>query len=646
MLNALLQNGLTLLLLVCICILAAGLGKFVLKEISVKYSSLGESLVFSLGIGLGVLSYSMFLLCTFHLLYPGTIFVLLSLASLLSFVGWRTLRLPSLKTFPGFAFQSPLIERFSGIILILFLVAGLLLTLTPAVGNDSLAYHLAVPKLFLEHHGFYFIPGNIFANYPLNGEMLYIPVLFLSGDVLAKGIHFAMALSILAGMWQFMRHHVTDSVFFFSSLLIFFSIPSVFVNAHMAYNDLTFTFYTLLTIYAFLNWSRNKQTGWIIICSALSGLAMGTKYSGLLLPFLGCLGILYVSRHHNDRNRYVLGILSLHIICTLIIGSPFYLKNWFLTGNPFYPFFSKIFSSAGWSSEQARLYDIFLQSLGMGRRAIDYLLLPWNLSFHARMHSPRFDGILGPTFILTLPFMLGMRNIAPAVKAALTFCMFFFLFWASTAQQIRYLFPVFPFLAITTGYILSYYRKHKAVFVILTVFFIVSLGFNGYHIAKDFRKINPFRIIMGQEDREDFLHRMVPSYGMFQYINTFLPENSKILFIYMKNLGYLCDRSYYSDSMLESYTIEKILGRSDTPEAVYDALKVSGFTHILYDINYITGQISTFSDNSKALFLDFQEKYLERIRIEKNRYFLYRLKERRFQRSQTTSHLKNASDAQ
>jgi len=112
---------------------------------------------------------------------------------------------------------------------------------------------------------------------------------------------------------------------------------------------------------------------------------------------------------------------------------------------------------------------------------------------------------------------------------------------------------------------------------------------------------------------------------MFQYINRELPEDSKIFLIYMKNLGYLCDYPYYSDSMFESYSIQKILDQSATPADVYASLREGGFTHILYDINYVSGEMSTFSEQEKTLFFAFQKKCLELVSAEKERYYLYRL---------------------
>ena len=95
----------------------------------------------------------------------------------------------------------------------------------------------------------------------------------------------------------------------------------------------------------------------------------------------------------------------------------------------------------------------------------------------------------------------------------------------------------------------------------------------------------------------------------------------------MKNLGYLFNRPFYSDSMFESYTIETILNNSKTPEDVRLALKERGFTHILYDINCVFGEMATLSEENKTLFLEFQRRHLKLVNYGKGRYFLYRFAE-------------------
>jgi len=113
---------------------------------------------------------------------------------------------------------------------------------------------------------------------------------------------------------------------------------------------------------------------------------------------------------------------------------------------------------------------------------------------------------------------------------------------------------------------------------------------------------------------------------MFRYLNTHLEKDAKIFLIYMKNFGFLCDRAYFSDSLFESYTIQKILKHSVSPQQVYTALKRKGFTHILYDIQYVLGESSPLSYQEKTLFHAFQKGFLDFVKCDKGRYFLYRHK--------------------
>jgi hypothetical protein len=501
MAGALLEQSINLLLLIGISLVAAGLGRLVLGRTSASFVSFGEQALFATGLGLGILSYSTFVLAALQLLYPEGVYILMGLSAVFALLGWlRWRRPPELAgrpTLPDMSFS----DRCVGTIVVACLLLGLLLALTPAVGKDALIYHLAVPKLFLKHQGIYFIPGNIFAHYPLNAEMLYVIGLSLRGDILAKGIHFVMVLSILLGMWQFARHHISETRFLPLALLIFYTIPSVFVASHVAYNDLTVSFYTFLAVYAFVNWFSRRHNAWLVLSGVFSGLAVSTKYTALFLPFLGCLGVLWACRRHKQSSQQAARWVLVYLACTLIVGSPFYVKNWIMTANPFYPFLYGFFDGKGWDPEQARLYDLFVLSLGKGRGFWDYLLLPWNVSVNAKMHSPQFDGILGPVFVLTLPFAAGMRRIAIGAKIAIAYCLLTFMFWAASAQQIRYLVPIFPFLAIMTVYILSHYRPRKAVFCVLVALIAGGLGFNGYHIVRDFIKIRPVGVVAGRTPR-------------------------------------------------------------------------------------------------------------------------------------------------
>lgn len=618
----LLEHGLIVALALVVLAGAIGLGRLVLRHTRTPVQGSCEAIALAAAIGLATIGLGVFALAGCRQLTPMAIGVILAAAALAGLAGWRTpLALP-----PSAATSLPLIEKLAAALLVVVLGSCLAGALTPAVGTDELTYHLAAPKTYLRHGGFFFIEGNLFANYPLGAEMLYAVALVLKGDILAKVIHLAVGGLILVAMAAFWRHHLNGRGFVWLSLLIFASLPSVFVNARMAYNDLVFCLCCLLAVYTFANWTDRGQRHWLAWCAVFSGAAMSVKYAGLLLPLLAIVVIAHQGHRQNLTRAAVAGNTALYLGLVMLAGAPFYLKNAVLTGNPIYPFAHGIFGGPGWDETLARRYGVFLRELGMGRNWSDYLLLPWNLSVHARMNSPRFDGVIGPLFLLVLPLGLAARPLPSALKTALGFCLAYFVFWAFTAQQIRYLFPVFPFLALTVGFIVQQLRAKPVVQALALAAIAGSLVFNGVHLVRDLAALAPLDYLTGRQDRHAFIARHVPAYPLYRFANENLSDRDKLFLIYMRNLGFLCERPFYSDSILESHTLEQVLSQSADPDQVRLALAQKGFTHIMVDHHFVLGSSSPLSPAHQALFAAFERRHLALLAALQERYFLFALR--------------------
>lgn len=615
----LLSRYLVDLLLLAVAGLAfQGIGILVLRAAGVRCASRGERWFFSCAAGAGVTGYAVFFISALRLLFPYVLWTVLVLLLLASLAGWRIAG----RTLDPFAVRPSrptpgMAEIGAALCLVLLMFLSLALALAPETGKDALIYHLALPRQFLKDHGFRFLPGNMFSNSPLHGEMLYVVALFVRGEVVAKLLHFGALLGVLGGMRYFSDRHVGENGLPLVSLLVFAGIPTVFTVSHTAYIDLFVTLYAFAAFFAFANWSEEERPGWLGLAGFFTGLALSCKYTALILPFLGVLGILWVSRRPGTEAR-VFRHLLVYSSATAAFGAPFYLKNAVLTGNPFYPFLYGFFGGRGWDPGQAALYDAFVEHLGMGRRFLDYLLLPWNLSLRAAPDSPRFDGVIGPVFLFTLPLLVGVRRIAPVLKWSLALCLVWFLFWASSAQQARYLVPIFPFLSLAVGTVLSGYRASSLRWVSRAAAAVVAgcLVVSGAHVLREFRTIAPFQVIAGTESRTDFLGRLIPSYAMYRFADTELPAGSKVFLIYMKNYTYLCETECYSDSMFESYTIQKILSAAASPEEVLRELRRRRFTHMMFDDRYVYGELSLFTPEEKKLFSRFQEAHLTLLRTD------------------------------
>ena len=152
----------------------------------------------------------------------------------------------------------------------------------------------------------------------------------------------------------------------------------------------------------------------------------------MILPFIAFFAVLY----HSNKKEVVaqgrfIGNLLLFFAPFFLTGIPYYLKNWLITGNPFYPYLFGLFGGVGLDQKISYMLEGMTMYAGMGRGPLDYLLLPVNLSFFADWDLLHFDGVIGPIFLLTIPLLFIVRPIPSVLRNALVFSALLFLFWAS-----------------------------------------------------------------------------------------------------------------------------------------------------------------------------------------------------------------------
>ena len=166
--SVILNHLLQFVYLAGLSIVATGYGLYCLHKASLGFVTLTERLVFSIAIGLGALGYTVFFLAATQTLHSAGLIIIMTAFICFAGYGWITL----VKSYggsyrPKIHSNSSRPDQGAGIVLFSAVIAGLLFVLTPATGNDALSYHLTVPREYLSHRGFFFIPGNLFSNYPL-----------------------------------------------------------------------------------------------------------------------------------------------------------------------------------------------------------------------------------------------------------------------------------------------------------------------------------------------------------------------------------------------------------------------------------------------------------------------------------------------
>lgn len=528
----------------------------------------------------------------------------------------------------------------------------LILSSVPPVSRDALTHHLAVPKLWLEKGLFTELPAIPFSYYPMNLDLLYMVPLYLGNDIVPKYIHFAFALLTALLIYRHVKRRL-DRTYGLLGALFFLSIPIIVKLSTTIYVDLGLIFFSAGALFALIDWAENGFRFRSLLMAALAcGLAMGSKYNGLIVFFLlSCLvPILYVRSKinarligkKNARQFRALGFSLVFAIGSLLVFSPWMIRNVYLTGNPVYPLYRNAFSSVtaapkdrvteneskgpfknekkmaangGWTHFAVRKV-VYGESLGK------ILLIPLRVFFEGVDDNPKhFDGRLNP-FLLVLPllfFWVGRkqhRNLRFEAKVLSFFAVAYLLFvFFKIDMRIRWIGPVIPPLVVLSIYSLAGIKRYGesrstkwqiAFFKGLTrVFVLAMLVWNAQYVHALYRKIDPVPYISGKIDREDYIKRFRPEYELIRYINNQLPENSIVLCLFIGNRIYYFDRKINLNIGL----LKRIVVESNSNEQVLCELEHAGITHILlrYDLTERWMNNNLENDKQELLHIFFKE---------------------------------------
>ena len=484
------------------------------------------------------------------------------------------------------------------------LVIEVLLCLMPPVSRDALIHHLAIPKLWIRHGGFFETPWADFSYFPMNVDLLYLVPLLFGNDRVPAFIHLLFGWGTGYLVYRYLKDQA-GRVWGMLGLLVFVSTPMVIRLSITAYVDLGMIFFTTASVLSYLRWrdGRYEDVKWLLLAAVCMGLAAGTKYNALIswLFLGGAVCFLYARDTGKQLQAIRWGVLF--SLVALAVVSPWLVKNLILKGNPIYPLMDNVFSFihggretaaflAAGEAEKGGGYNLLRnRTLLYGEEVWQILLLPLRIFFEGRDHSPQhFDGVLNPLFALAIPFaFVGSR------KGHRFFFFLFigFVFLVSILMadvRIRYILPILPFMTILavmgirngTEWLAS--RRQSALRLAgRAVPFAVALliAANLFYLGNQFTAIRPLPYILGEESRDEFLSRQVGSYPATAFINRELPGDAVVYLLYLSGRGYYLDRDYIHHVGQET-AIVKAMVRSSTDAATLAAfLRSLGGTHIL-----------------------------------------------------------------
>jgi 4-amino-4-deoxy-L-arabinose transferase-like glycosyltransferase len=530
-------------------------------------------------------------------------------------------------------------------LLALVVICIVILASVPPVSRDALTHHLAIPKLYLKHGGIYEIPQARWSYYPMNLDLLYIIPLYFGNDIVPKYIHFAFALLTAVFIFRYLRRRI-DVVYALLGAVLFLSLPIIVKLSITVYVDLGLIFFSFAALFYFLEWINHEfKLKFLLISAFWCGLGLGTKYNGLIVLFLLTLFTVFIyarsSAVSGKKQLKAIGYGIVFMLVGIIVFSPWAIRNYIWTNNPIYPLYNSRFnaekaesievisgdSSNGATEEYNALVKknrggwrhFAIRKIIFNEKGWEIALIPVRIFFQGEDDNPKyFDGRMNPVlFFLPIIAFLHIRRDSSKLKTEKRILFTFsilFIFYAffQIDMRIRYIGPVIPALVILamlglkdlTNSVQEHFASNsKAIWIAAVNLAVLSFFFlNIFYLVQQYRIVNPLSFIRGQVERDAYIEQYRPEYAAIKFANERLPDDAKILGIFMGNRGYYCDRVMIFDFGLFKNSVQQAV----SAENLTKILKKSGITHLLVRFDLFNQWAeSQFNGKEKAIIRGF-----------------------------------------
>lgn len=472
-------------------------------------------------------------------------------------------------------------------------------TVNPTISWDAAVYHLTLPDLYLREGGFQEVPFLVYALWPQAVDLLFGVAMAVGGYVAAKTLHFGFGILVVATLWRTAAPQretpldpsrasgvvaglVASALFLLNDVVLF--------ELRSAYVDLAMAFFALAAFLFLERWLDDNDDRSLLAAGLACGLLASSKITGVSIS--ACLLLLVVPRlarrfRENPRKaRRSVVALGLPMV---ILWIPWLLRTWLATGNPVYPLLWEEFGGPDWSSQlTAQLVD-WQRSIGMGRTPFDFLQLPWRVFTAGDTGYENFDGRLTPLWLAFLPLALWRAAFSARARRALLAVFLLFIAWAMGSQQMRFLIPALPILALAVAdgvvgllSIPSIRRRLRARSSAGILFAATGLAW-----LAGFAGTQPHLIQAGKTHLDLYFdHRFQrptepPSPPVFQAVKS-LPADSIVVLLNSNHLFHCRPTKCWANSFFEAPQIDEWLASADSSEEVAARLNARGVTHIAW----------------------------------------------------------------
>jgi len=575
-----------------------------------------ESIILSVTLGLVVLSYLTFFIGIAGILNENIIWVILIISFLLG--------LNSLKLFIKFNFKLFIYSSFRKfknldrvsktlIFCILFLIIlNIIGSLFVPLNIDDIKYHFAIPKRYLNDGIITFLPDIEFSNFPYPIEMLWTISIGLDSAQLAQLLNFSFGILVLCWIYILGKRASVDLQTIVFSLTLFYSISNVGNQARSGNVEMGGVLFFLAGFYCLNNFKENNNYNILVLCGALFGAFSVVKFSNPGFVILMTAWLVINIKNMNKISNKRFKVAFLFSFSAFIIASFWYLKSYFFTGNPFYPFFTSIFggpiidfSRLSWGNiSSSSVDDSFNHIFNFPSRLFSQI---WYLL----SNTEKVRGHISPLYICMLPVLIKRFTFQKRiVKDMIMVSIIFYVYWIAFYPLIRVGLPMFAILSIPTSisidYMSDFDKRIKFLLASLLIIFCLASIFNSSE-----KVLSKLPLLNSFNNNIEYISNMETSYlsesaSAISFINDHLDRKSKILM--WSNSGYFIDLDYI-------YALGFITTMAN-PKKIYDSnqvieeLKSFGITHLAMTDNYLRKKLRETILASKKINIIYQDDHM------------------------------------
>lgn len=569
-----------------------------------------EELIFSIVLGLGVIGNIVLILGLFGLLYKKIFLGIL--------IGAIIFLIPEFKKFLKEIKPLKIKLNWRILLIIIFLLFNLIGALAPPTGWDTQKYHLSCQEQYFANHKITYVP-ILHCDLPSLANMFILLGMILKNDILAKLIFYLVFLILVFGVYIFSKKYFGEKCAELA-ILIFVSLPNIIYYASTVHTDFFLSLFTLLAIFSFYNWIKEKDVKWAILSAIFIGFVFATKITGIIAVM--SIVILFIIKFFFDKEKkkiFFHGLIFFFIIS--LISGIWFLKAFIFTGNPVYPVGYNFFGGIQNLSYATEYVNLQLNSGTYEKTIFDYILSPFMVTFNGYKFFSSFS--LGPLFLLFLPvlFFVKKNNI---LKYLILFCFIYYTIWFFLHPYLMKLIPIMSLLSILTAYAFLEGINKKIIFRFMWLFlvftFIFSLAMSGL-IYK-----NQIKVAFGLESREDYLSQEVDSFGVFNYANKNLGKINKVLIIGEERNYYLDVPFQEGDPVRQGLIDYRSVNKSELKDWLYK----ENITYLIINRNYFSNindsklNLYGWTEYSYSLIDDFSKKNCKEI-FERDNVWLYKI---------------------